>query len=489
LAGLAPGSRVVVVGAGPAGLTAAAELVELGYRPVVLERDPEYVGGISRTVRYKGFRFDIGGHRFFSKSPEITDWWRRRLPNDFITVNRISRIFYRGRFFDYPLRAVNALWNLGFWTSAISVLSYAKSRLFPIKPERSYADWVANRFGAVLFRIFFKTYTEKVWGMPCEEISPDWAAQRIRGLSLSKAIWNALIPQRGDKAQLVKTLVDDFQYPRFGPGMMWEKTRDDLAAKGVELHLGERVSRIRREGDRVNSVETIGAAGKRDWPADAFIVSMPLKETVFAFDPPLGNSAVEAARRLQYRDFLTVALMVKRPRLFRDQWIYIHEPSVKVGRIQNFNNWSPHMVPDADATCLGLEYFCFAGDPVWSMPDAMLVELAKTELEKLGLARASEVFDGCVVRMENTYPVYYHGYIDDVAAIRAELEKLSNIQPIGRAGMHKYNNQDHAMMTGILAARNLSGGGFDLWKVNADAEYLEEGDASSSERRVPKALA
>lgn len=470
-------------------MTAAAELVELGFRPTVLEKDSEYVGGISRTVRYKGFRFDIGGHRFFSKSPEITEWWHKRLPSDFIKVKRVSRIFYRGKFFDYPLKAFNALSNLGVGTSILCVLSYGWARLFPIKPERSFADWVTNRFGALLFRIFFKTYSEKVWGMPCTEISADWAAQRIKDLSLSRAIFNALFPKDGDSGEVVKTLIDEFYYPRLGPGMMWEKTKDDLIKSGAQVKFGESVVSFRRDEARVISVVSKTNSGSQERTAEAFIVSMPLQETVAAFDPPLDETAQAAAKRLQYRDFLTVAVMVKKTDLFHDQWIYIHEPRVKVGRIQNFNNWSAHLAPDPTVTCLGLEYFCFKGDATWNTTDAELLELAKRELKELGLVDPADVFDGTVVRMPHTYPVYYPGYQDDLAAIRKSLEKLTNFQVAGRAGMHKYNNQDHAMMTGMLAARNFAGQSFDLWKVNADAEYLEEERTDDrSGRLVPKRL-
>jgi len=469
---------VAIVGAGPAGLVCATELLrkEPSTSVTIVEKDPNYVGGIARTVEYKGFRFDIGGHRFFSKSQEITDWWKNRLPNDFIQVGRLSRIFYRGVFFDYPLKAMNALFGLGIWTSTVCVLSYIKSRIMPIRPETSFRDWVTNRFGRKLFGIFFKTYTEKVWGTPCEQISADWAAQRIKGLSLFKAICYAVLPQRQKSGgAVVKTLIDKFEYPRLGPGQMWEKTRDDVVCAGATIHMGEDVVKISREGNHVHSITTRNATGgERVVAADHFIVTMPLRETILAIDPPVAESVLEAARRLEYRDFLTVALMVNRTSVFPDNWIYIHDPSVHLGRIQNFNNWSSALVPAPGVTCLGLEYFCFEGDEMWTMSDADLVELGKKEVDKLGLVQAGDVFDGCVVRMPKAYPIYGPAYAADVAVIREQIANLENLQVVGRNGMHKYNNMDHSMMSALIAARRLSGSTLDPWNVNTDAEYHEE---------------
>jgi protoporphyrinogen oxidase len=485
-------NRIVIIGAGPAGLTAAAELAENGHGVVVLEKDPEYVGGIARTVTYKGYRFDIGGHRFFSKSSEITEWWKKRLSSEFISVKRLSRIFYQGKFFDYPLKPANAFFGLGVWKSFACGFSYLKSRLFPIRSEKSFADWVTNRFGSKLFNIFFKTYTEKVWGMPCTEISADWAAQRIKGLSLFKAVWNALCPQRGKGSKTIKTLIDTFEYPRLGPGMMWEKTRDDIINAGGTVKMGEEVVAINRAGNQIVSVTTRNAKGEEtEWTGQQFIVSMPLRDCVKSFYPRVSKETLSAADRLKYRDFLTVALMVNRKNLFPDNWIYVHDPSVRLGRIQNFNNWSAEMVPNENTTCLGLEYFCFEGDDLWSMADADLIELGKKELVKLGLAQSGDFLDGCVVRMEKAYPVYGPGYQDDVAIIRSELSQFENLQPVGRNGMHKYNNQDHSMMTALIASRNIAGSAqLNPWKVNTDAEYHEEGEADDTKtgRLVPQRL-
>jgi protoporphyrinogen oxidase len=480
--------RLTVVGAGPAGLTAACDAQAAGLAVTVLEKDPVYVGGISRTVKYKNFRFDIGGHRFFSKSAEVTKWWHDRLPNDFIQVRRMSRILYRGRYFDYPLRPWNALSNLGLGTSIACVISYGWSRLFPKKPELSFEDWVSNRFGVKLFGIFFKTYTEKVWGIPTSKLSADWAAQRIKGLSLSGAILNAFKGKPKKDSAVVKTLIDTFAYPRFGPGQMWEQAAADLVKHGGKLEMGCEVTKIRHAGGRVTELVTrytdgsTGAVG-----GDQFIVSMPLKETVLAFDPPLAPAVIAAANRLAYRDFITVALVVDGENPFPDNWIYIHSPEVKLGRIQNFLNWSEAMVGKPGMTCLGLEYFCFAGDGLWNSTDEALIELGKQELEKLGLARAAQIKDGAVVRIEKAYPVYDPGYQEAVDTIRAALSQFTNLQPVGRNGMHKYNNQDHSMMTAMLAVRNLQGEQFNLWNVNTDAEYHEEAKGEdTSGRQVPK---
>ena len=483
---------LVVVGAGPAGLTAALEAQRAGIATTLLEQDPVYVGGIARTVQFRGNRFDIGGHRFFSKSDEITRWWKERLPDDFIQVRRISRIYYHGRFFDYPLKPWNALANLGLLTSLACVASYLWARLFPRRPERSFDDWVTNRFGRRLFDIFFKTYTEKVWGTPCSQISADWAAQRIRGLSLFAAIRNAFRrPGTTDGGAVIKTLIETFDYPRLGPGQMWERAAAEFQSAGGRLHLGLRVTRLVRDGSRVVAVEAVDAGGAtRRFEADHGIVSMPLRETVLALDPPLPAEAAAAAGRLAYRDFLTVALVVEGENPFPDNWIYVHEPAVKLGRIQNFRNWSAAMVERPETTCLGLEYFCFAGDDLWSRPDRELIELGKRELAALGLVRADRIREGTVVRMEKAYPVYDPGYQDNVDCIRRALAPLTNLQVVGRNGMHKYNNQDHSMMTALLAVKNLQGGSFNLWNVNTDAEYHEEVRASEAAgRAVPRPLA
>lgn len=480
----------VVAGAGPAGLTAAYELTKHGHRCVTLEADPERVGGISRTDIYKGYRFDIGGHRFFSKSEEINLLWREILGDELLIRSRLSRIYLRGKFFHYPLRAFNALTRLGLVTSARVLLSYFKARLRPIRPERSYEDWVVNRFGRLLFEIFFKSYTEKVWGIPTNVMSADWAAQRIKGLSLTRAALDALgLKKRGE---VVKTLIEEFQYPRLGPGQMWEVARDKIQEGGNLVQMDRRVESIEHDGDAVTAFVTRDASGKRfRYTGRNFISTLPVRELIRAMDPPAPAEVREAAESLSYRDFLSVILIVDQPETFPDNWIYIHEPNVRLGRIQNFKNWSPDMVPDQSKSCLGLEYFCFQGDEFWSMSDEDLVALGRREIGEIGLVDPAKVIDGCVVRMPKAYPVYDDHYKSHLAVIRNWLAKLGNLELSGRNGMHKYNNQDHSMMTALLAARNILGlGEYDTWKVNTDAEYHEtETDDRKSGRAVPRKVA
>ncbi|MHC5537856.1 NAD(P)/FAD-dependent oxidoreductase [Singulisphaera rosea] len=466
----------VIAGGGPAGLTAAFELTKHGHRSVTLEADPVMVGGISRTDEYKGYRFDIGGHRFFSKSDEVNRIWREILGDQFITRPRLSRIYYDRKFFHYPLKPVDALLKLGIGRSILILLSYFKARVKPIQPERSFEDWVVNRFGRRLFQIFFKTYTEKVWGMPTNEISADWAAQRIKGLSLVNAVTSALFGKRkSKKGEVIKTLIDSFQYPRLGPGQMWEAARDKVRMGGGSVHHDRRVVRIDHDGTTVNAFVTRDVQGKlTEYRGQNFLSTLPIRELIRCMNPQPPREVVEAAESLKYRDFLTVVLIVDKPETFPDNWIYIHEPDVRLGRIQNFKNWSPDLVPDASKSSLGLEYFCFEGDDLWSMSDADLIALGRREIDAIGLVSASEVVDGCVVRMPKAYPVYDDVYQDHLAVIRSWLATLPNLELAGRNGMHKYNNQDHSMMTAFLAARNILGlGKFDTWKVNTDAEYHE----------------
>jgi protoporphyrinogen oxidase len=489
---------VLVIGAGPAGLTTAYCLTKETPSVLVIEKDPVYVGGISRTVRYKDFLFDIGGHRFFSKSKEVVDLWHEILPDDFIARPRLSRIFYGGKYYSYPLSAFEALRNLGLFTSAACMLSYARARATPIAAPKSFHDWVRNQFGERLFQIFFKTYTEKVWGMSCDEISADWAAQRIKGLDLRVAVMNALKRSLGwgrkPKAggDVVKTLIETFQYPRRGPGMMWDAAAAKIRERGGRILTGRELTRLAYDAERkLWTVEVAAAEARETYTARHVVSSAPVRELVARIAP--APISLLHARALRYRDFLTVALMVDKPDLFPDNWIYIHDPAVKVGRVQNFRSWSPEMVP-AGMTCLGLEYFCFEGDGLWNAPDAELIALAKREIAQIGLVTQADVVDGCVVRQAKAYPVYDEDYRDHVATIRRDLEQsYPSLHLVGRNGMHKYNNQDHAMMTAMLTARNILAGErvYDTWQVNEDAEYHEAGAAGvqaalASERLVPR---
>jgi len=473
---------VAIIGAGPAGLTAGYLLTRAGLSVAVIEQDPHYVGGISRTVEHQGYRFDIGGHRFFSKSQAVVDLWNEILPDDFIQRPRMSRIYYEGRFYSYPLRAFEALWNLGVMRSALCMASFAKAKLFPNRKVTSFEDWTINQFGRKLYSIFFKTYTEKVWGMPCDEMSADWAAQRIKGLSLWSAVVDGLkrslgLNKRPNDGMQAKTLLETFRYPRLGPGMMWDAARDKILATGKgEVLMGHALKQLASDGQGGWRLTASHDGGETVIRAAHAISSAPLRDLAARLHPLPATSL--NAKQLRYRDFLTVALQIRSDDLFPDNWIYIHDSKVKVGRIQNFRSWSPEMVPDAGVACVGLEYFCFEGDGLWSMADEELVNLATRELALLGLVSAEQVIGGTVVRQEKAYPVYDADYAAHVEAMRTELESAHpTLHLIGRNGMHRYNNQDHAMMTAMLTAQNILAGSrvYDVWCVNEDAEYHEAG--------------
>jgi protoporphyrinogen oxidase len=472
-------AKVMIIGAGPAGLSAAYELVKNGVSSVVLEAD-SVVGGISRTAEYKGYRFDIGGHRFFTKVSMIDRIWHEVLGKDFIKRDRISRIYYRGKFYDYPIQPLNVFKNLGLVESALCFASYLRAVIAPKLPEEDFETYIRNRFGRRLYETFFRTYTEKVWGMSCKRLRAEWAAQRIQGLSI-KQLAKSILGLRGEsgKSDMIKTLVRQFEYPRHGPGMMWSRMRELVEAKGTRIELGAPVSRILWEPGRVIAVEV----GGRRLAAEHVISSMPIRDLIDCLDPP-PPPVIAARDAFSYRDFLTVALIVRgRPRV-DDNWIYVHDPAVNVGRIQIFNNWSPELVPDPETTCYGLEYFCFEDDRLWSMRDDDLVELAKHEMERLGLLDRKLVLDGTVIRMPKAYPVYDEKYKEGLVVIREFLDVVPNLQLVGRNGMHKYNNQDHSMLTGIMAARNILGARYDLWSINDDNGYHEEGaEISESDLR------
>ena len=476
---------VVLAGAGPAGLTAAYVLAKSGVRPLVAEKSDQ-VGGISRTETYNGYRFDIGGHRFFTKVGEVEALWHEILGDDFIETPRMSRIYYKGQFYPYPLEIWPTLKNLGLVESARIGFSYLAAQIRRTPPAQNLEEWVTERFGKRLYETFFKTYTEKVWGIPCTEIRADWAAQRIKQLSLKRAVLAALTGKSSDTS-----LISSFQYPRLGPGMMWERATEHIEDMGGTVEMETAVTRIAHQpataaGDgaptsrrTITSVTLESEAGEQVVHPDHLVSSMPITHLIRQLDPPAPEPVLKAAESLSYRDFLIVTLVVDAPDLFPDNWIYIHSPEVQVGRIQNFKNWSPEMVPDASKTCLGLEYFCTRGDGIWTSDDADLIALAKRELAEIGLSGNATVEDGIVIRQPMAYPVYDEHYKQHVETIQEYLGTFDNLQTVGRAGMHRYNNQDHSMLTALLAARNILGdldddAPHDLWDVNVERSYHED---------------
>lgn len=465
------GKPVFIIGAGPAGLTAAYELAKAGRRSIIVEKDT-VVGGISRTIKYKGYHFDIGGHRFFTKVDRVNRMWDEILGDDFIKRPRLSHVYYNRKFFHYPIKPVDVLFKLGLWESFLAGLSYVKAKVFKRKSEESFEDYIVNNFGWRLYNTFFKSYTEKVWGIPCTEIKASWAAQRIKGLSVTSLIKTALF---GNKGNEIKSLIEEFKYPKYGPGMMWEKTLEKTLATGLcEIYFRSHATRLRQKDGVVYEAVVSTPEGEKTFAVSAVISSMPIAGLFDLIEPKLPSAAVDAAHALNFRDFITVALVLKRTDLFPDTWIYIHEPKVDVGRIQNFNNWSPYMTPDNGTTCIGMEYFCFNTDPIWHKSDQALIEQAAHELDAIGLASKEDVIDGAVARVEKTYPVYDDAYAAAMPAVHEGFAQLKNVYPVGRNGMHRYNNQDHAMLTAMLAVENIGGANHNLWEVNVERVYHEE---------------
>jgi protoporphyrinogen oxidase len=468
-----PGSRgssevdVVIVGAGPAGLTAAWELARRGRRPLVLEASGS-VGGIARTEKHDGHRFDIGGHRFLTKVPEIQALWREMLGDDLRLVARRSRIYSQGRFFNYPLEFLDALGSTGVAESVRILLSYLAARVRPHRNAFTFEEWVVNRFGRRLYETFFRGYTEKVWGIPCSRLSADWAAQRIRSVSLYRAVANAIFGNHREDS-----LVDRFRYPVLGPGMMWERFRDRIDVLGGTVRLHAPVVCVRHLEGAVSSVVVAANGNEQEIRCRHLISSMPIGDLVRSLDPPPERPVLDAAGRLRYRALIVVGLIVGRGELFPDQWIYVHDREVRVGRIQNFKNWSLQMCPSPDESNLGLEYFCDEGDEIWSLGDDELVALATRELEALGLAGAEEVNDGVVFRQPRAYPVYDRDYRSELVILRDHLGTLENLHTVGRNGMHRYNNQDHSMVTALHAVGSVFGEDSDAWSVNIERSYHE----------------
>jgi protoporphyrinogen oxidase len=477
-----PGLRetpTLILGGGPAGLTAGYLLAKQGLPVIVFEAEDQ-VGGIAKTEVRDGpggeYRFDLGGHRFFTKVKEVDDLWHEIMREEFLKRPRMSRIYWHKKFLDYPLRGPDVLKKLGPIELTRATLSYFWAQIKPKGREDTFEQWVSNRFGRRLFDLFFKSYTEKVWGVPTSEIRAEWAAQRIKGLSFFSAAKSAFFGNKGDK---IKTLISEFNYPRYGPGQMWETMTDDIQRLGGQVLLNTSVEKLVVEDGRVRKV----IAGGKEYDANYVISSLPLRNVVGMAEPHPKPEVVAAAKGLRYRDFLTISLVLDGEDLFPDNWIYIHEPDVEVGRIQNFRSWSPWMVPDPSKACIGMEYFCFAGDELWETEDEKLVELGMKELEQLGLATPDKLEFGFATRVPKAYPMYDMDYSDRIVAIRGFLDGIENMQQVGRNGLHRYNNSDHSMLTAMRAVDNLvKGTDYDIWAVNAESVYHEEGEAQDEQQ-------
>jgi protoporphyrinogen oxidase len=476
---ITPENPVVVLGGGPAGLTAGYLLAKQG-KPVIVLESTDQVGGIARTEVRDGYRFDLGGHRFFTKVKEVDDLWHEIMEEEFLKRPRQSRIYWNDKFLEYPLEGMDVIKKLGPIELTRCMISYLWAAIKPKGKEQTFEEWVSNRFGNRLYQHFFKTYTEKLWGVKANEIRAEWAAQRIKGLSFFSAAKSAFFGNKGNK---IKSLISEFNYPRFGPGQMWEQMTSDITAKGGEVRLNAPVTKLTVDNGLITEV----IAGGETYTPSHVISSLPLRTTVGIASPEAPAEVRDAARGLRYREFLTVLLVVDGQDLFPDNWIYIHQPGVRVLRIQNFKSWSPWMVPEGStAGSIGMEYFCFEGDDLWTMADDDLVKMASQEIEKLHLAKAANVKFGFVARVHKAYPIYDAEYADRVATIRTWLEGIDNIAQVGRNGLHRYNNSDHSMLTAMRAVDNiLLGTNHDIWAVNAESVYHEEHQENEEPYRNP----
>jgi protoporphyrinogen oxidase len=461
-----------VLGGGPAGLTGAYALGLRNQQAVVFEADGT-VGGIAKTVEFNGYRFDLGGHRFFTKLKPVERLWEHLMGDDFLTRPRLSRIYFAGKYFAYPLTAKDVLGRLGLFESARCAFSYLWAQRKRNQNQNTFEEWVTARFGKRLYDAFFRSYTEKLWGIPGTEIRSLWAAQRIKNFSL----WKAGLTILGLKQDNVTTLIEEFKYPRLGPGQMWERLQGRLENEfGIPVELKHRVTQIKHEDNKVTSIVVRRNGDVMEHQVDGVLSTLPLRDLVNSLEPAPPQEVLDAADRLRYRDFCLVALMTTEAEPFPDNWIYIHDPGTRAGRVQNFGSWSEEMVVPG-TTCLGVEYFCFEGDDIWEMSSEDAVEMAKNEMAKIGLIDPDKVIDGVKVRVPKAYPTYDLEYEAAVDTIRQYLDTFQNLQPAGRNGLHRYNNQDHSMWTAILAAINLAEGlSYDVWSVNTEEVYLEEGE-------------
>lgn len=465
----------IIIGAGPAGLTAGYELIKSGFEVKIFEQDPEYVGGISRTVRYKDYRFDIGGHRFFSKNKEVMNWWYHIMGEDFLKRPRISRWLYKNKFFNYPISIFEIIQKFGPIFAIRISMSLIKRKIFPIKPEDNLDAWFRNNFGDFLAKPFFIDYNQKLWGIPCMKLSTDFASQRIKGVSIINTIIDSVQNLLGFKTK-VKSFIQEFNYPKHGPGELWERVADYIDKNGGKIYLDHQVTSLKVSNDCVDEIVVKTSNGEKVFKSDLFLSTMPYKELALSIEPELQTDVIEAAKGLKFRDFVTIALVINKPFITKDTWVYTHDEGMKPIRFQNFRNWSPYMIPNDNVSVIGLEYTCDYEDEFWNSSDEALQSQGKRDFLRLGFAAEEEIIDAAVVRMRNVYPVYDIGYNQKVEIIREALEKYNNLYAFGRGGIHRYNNSDHSMMTAFLTVENVKSGTkkFDVFKVNNDAEYHEE---------------